>query len=121
MEVRRLDDALPAAGRLGMDGDLDAGMTDADSAVGHDHRDALADEAPWHAVAVAVDLDRAVGLHASRELADLPKGRPTVERSQRRCLIALEAKARGLSGCAVLMEIGNFPHPPGKMRLERRP
>lgn len=121
MEVRRVDDPLPPAGRLRMNRDLDAGMADAHPPVGHRHLDAFADEAPGRRIEVAVDLDGAVALHPTRELARLAERWPAVNRLQRRRLVALEPRKRRLAGRAVRPPIGDLAHPPLEMGFERRP
>jgi hypothetical protein len=61
--MRRVDDALPTA--VGLSCHLAARLADPDAAgADHDH-DALADQPPRHAVAVAVDLGTAVFTAAS--------------------------------------------------------
>jgi hypothetical protein len=57
MEMHGVRDALAAAGGLAMGRYLGTAMTNADSAVSHDHLYALADQPPPPAVAVAIDLE----------------------------------------------------------------
>src|ERR1041385_1758167 len=108
MKVRQVADALPPPGGLGMTAHLLAGRAPADAAVRHHDCNALADEPPRNAVAVGIDLDRAIGLHAANELAHLPKGRSAVEGLERPSLIALKAHKRHLAGGAVEAPVGDL-------------
>src|SRR5260370_36187927 len=91
MKVRGVDDALATTGGLGMNRHLLPSVVDTDATVRHHHPHAVADEPPRHAVAVGIDLDRAIGLDAADELTHLPKGRSARERLERRSLIVLKA------------------------------
>jgi hypothetical protein len=94
MKVRRIDDPLAPARRLGMGRHLGAGMADPHPPVGYLHLDAFADEAPGRRVAVAVDLDGAVAPHPMHQSARLPERRAAVDRRQGRRLVALEPDPR---------------------------
>src|SRR5690606_16158855 len=74
-----------------------------------------------HAVAVGVQLDRAVGLHPAHQLAYLAERRATVERPQGAGLVAPEPLDWCLAGGAVHAPVGDLARPPRQMRLERRP
>ena len=113
--------AVDAAGGFRVRRDLVAGMEDADPTIHDGHLNTLADQPPGHAVGVGVDLDGAVRMHLAGELAPLPERRPAVDRPQGRRLVALEARDRRLAGRAVDAPVGHLAHPPGEMRLERRP
>src|SRR5579864_2721740 len=119
--MRGVDHALPAAGGLAMDGDDDAAMADLDPSAGGDHLHRLADEPPWHAIGVGVELDHAVALDPSHQLANLPEGRPPIEGPQGARFVTNEAFDRLLGRAAMDMLIGDLAHPPGKMRFQRRP
>src|SRR6266851_5156130 len=121
MKVGRVDNALAAAGGLGMHRYLPAGVGDANLPARDDHLHALADQPPWHAVAVAVDRDRAICLHPAHQLAHLAERRPAIKRPERRRLLLLETHQRHLAGGAVNPPVGDLAHPPVEMRLERRP
>jgi hypothetical protein len=64
-----------------VDRDLLAGMANAQHIAGDGDVHRLANEAPWDGIGVAVDLDRAVGLHLAHHLTRHRKGRPTIDRS----------------------------------------
>jgi hypothetical protein len=112
LEVSGIDDPLTTSRRLGMRRDFPAGMKDPDPTVAHHDLHALADEPPGHAVAVGVDLDRAIGLHPAYQLAHLPEGRPALDRPQGRRLVAPKAHQRRLARRAVDANVGDLPHPP---------
>jgi len=98
-------------------GDLLAGVEDAHLALGHHDAHRFADEPPRHAVAVGVQLDARIGVHAAHELAHLQERRLGRQRSQRRTLVALEARQRRLARRAVDAHVGDLPHPALQMRL----
>ena len=75
-----------------MTGDLAGGVQHAHLALGDQHRDALADEPPGDAVAVGVELDAGVGVHAPAEFAHLHERRLRRERRERGAFAALEAR-----------------------------
>ena len=77
-----VEDPLPAPAALRVQRDLAAGVQDPQPAAADLDRHALADQAPRHAVGVAVDLDAAVGLNPTDQLADLLERRPAGERLQ---------------------------------------
>lgn len=104
-----------------MAGDLAAAMLDADPAAGDHHPHALADQPPRHTVGVGVDLDAAVGLDLPDQVADLAERRAAVERPQGCGFRPLEPLERRLPGRAVPAYIGDLAHPPGQVRLQRRP
>jgi hypothetical protein len=110
-----------ADGGLGVHRHLLAAVADGDAALRHNDLHTLADQPPRHAVAVAVDLDRAIGLHPAHQFAQLTERRATVELLQCRGLFALEAQQRCFAGGAVNPAVGDFAHPPLQMRLKRCP
>jgi hypothetical protein len=96
-------------------------MMNPDPAIGHHHLHVLADQSPRHVVAVAVDLDRTIGLNPADQLARLPERRPAIEAMERRCLVPFETHQRRFAGRAVHPDVGNLAHSPLQMRLELRP
>ncbi len=64
-----IDNALAPALPLPMHGDLALTMPDAHLAGADRHGYPLADQAPWHRVAVGIDLDRTVVADHARQLA----------------------------------------------------
>ncbi len=112
MQMRWIEDALAAACGLGMDRHLGAAMMDANATFSDDHLHALADQPPRHAVAVAVDFDRTIGLYSADQLAHLSKGRPAVEWFERGSLVPRETRQRRLAGRAMHPAVGDLAHPP---------
>ena len=121
VEVTPINDALAAAQASVVARHLDPGMVDADLATSYLHGDLGADQLPWHAVMVGIDVDAGVVLHAPGQLAELAKRGTTVQQAQRLLLIALEPHHRRLAGRTVHPRVGHLAHPPGQVRLERAP
>ena len=121
MIVRRLDHPLPAAGDLGMRGNLGAVVLDRHAPATGNHRHPLADQPPRHAVAVGVQLDAAFRADHPHQFAHLLERRTAVQRTQRGGFVALKADARRLLGRAVAPQVGHLARPAHQMRLQRRP
>src|SRR5947199_755811 len=113
--------AMSTDATLAEPGNLDLRLVDPHLAAADHDADRCADQAPWHAVVVGVDVHAAVVLHAPDQLAHLPERRPTGQRPQRRRLVAPEARDRRLARRAVDADVGHLARPPGQVRLQRRP
>jgi hypothetical protein len=97
---------------------LRTGVRDADLPAANRHLDALTDQPPRYAVAVAVDRDRTIGLHPAHQLAQLAEGRSAIERRQCGCLVPPETHQRHLAGGAMHSLVGDLAHPPVEMSLQ---
>src|SRR6185369_3064995 len=100
-----------------MHGDLLAGTLDA-HLLAHEHRDALANQPPRHAVAVGFDLDARVRVHAPHALAKRLESGTAHDRPKRGSFLALEALERRLAGGAMDSHVGHLAHPPRQVRCE---
>ena len=119
--MRRIDDALTAAGGLGMGRYFMVVMADPDPAAGNHDADCLADQPPRHAIGIGVELDRAIGLDPAYQLADLTERGAAAERLQRVRLSTLKALDRWFSGRAVHPLVGDLALPPSQVRFQRSP
>ena len=117
----RIDGALAPTPPLPVARHLRARVQDPHLPAADDDADRGADQRPRHAVVVGVHVHAAVVLHPPRQLAHLPERRPAGQRPQRRRLVALEARDRRLARGAVHARVGHLAHPPGQVRLQRRP
>ncbi len=106
---------------FGMSGDLGAGMEHLDLTMADPHGDAGSPQPPGDAVAVSVDLDRAVVVNDATQLADLPERRPAIQSLQSLGLIAAEPLGRRLAGGAMDAQVRHLAHPPVQVRLHGLP
>jgi hypothetical protein len=121
IEMSAIDDVLATTLDEPVDRNLTGPMPDADLSGSDRYGHALANEAPWHRVAVGVDLDRAVVADHAHQLPQAAERRPVPERFQPMPLVALEASHRRLAGRAVRAHVRDVALPFGEVRLERFP
>lgn len=104
-----------------MSGDRGAGMEHLDLTLADPHRDAGSPQPPGDAIAIGVDLDRAVVVNDANQLADLPERRPALQSPESLGLIAAEPLGRRLAGGAMEAQVRHLAHPPVQVRLHGRP
>jgi len=71
VKVRGIDHTLPPACHLGVRRDHASGMADLHPPAADNYLNPGADQAPWHAVAVGIELDGALRRHLAHQLAAL--------------------------------------------------
>jgi hypothetical protein len=120
-QVRRLDRSLAPALTLGMTGNLDPAMHDAQFAGGDLSRDQRTNQPPRDAVAVGIEVDAAVGVDPSHHLPHLAEWGPARQRLQSTPLVASEALERRLACRAVDADVGHLPQPPREVTLKLGP
>lgn len=98
----RVDDATAPTNTDRMNGHLMDPVMDAHRAIDDRRSHRLADQPPWHRVGIAIDLDRAVGLHATDQFTCGLEGRPPGYGLQRMRLSAPEALNRCFARRAML-------------------
>ena len=119
--MARIEHPLPAPAALRVQRDLATGVQDPQPPTADLDHHARADQAPRHAVGVAVDLDATVRLNPTDQLAGLLERRPAGERLQRSGLVALEPDDRRLTRRAMDPDVRHLAGPLLEMGLERRP
>jgi len=106
-----------------MTGDAGPSQPDLNLLQTDDDLDGLADVPVWHAVANRVDIDEAVGTHATRQAMGPDRQRTDRQGSQRLPFVTLETDHRLFAGGSVNPLIGDLDEPPGQVSsegLERR-
>ena len=98
-----------------MTGDAGPSEPDLDLLQADDDLDGLPDVPMRHAVANRVDIDKAVGTHASGQPASADRQRTDRQGSQRLPFVTLETDHRLFAGGPVNPSIGDLDDPPGQV------
>jgi hypothetical protein len=116
--VTRISDALVWLGVTAMARDLDATVEDDDLVLADEDVDAVLHQAMRHAVANRVDVDEAVGRDAAAHAPLANRQHRRRQRTQRRALVALEARVGSLVRRAVDSLVGGGD-PAREVRFDR--